>query len=821
MLNTKRQFGSLICLMIATGTHSLATTKPTDSNKDQQTIKVDIIASSILADETLGKTTLTSDEISVLTTGNSTTTDIAYTMPNILFSDTYNDLSESNILDTRPPKISISGGHSYDNNFVLDGIRTNSLHDTTEDIISETTLVVHPQTIFVNPDLVDSVTVYDSNVPASYGHFTGGVFEIKTKDPSGEFHSGFSFGMESSETMKYVLVAPEGYASSENSERPNYTKYQYSAYVDTPITQNTAIMFQYSRQKSDLKNQQPKSLYSKVSRSTHSYTDNYQVNVKTELNDISTIKFSSIYTPSELRDIENSLIIQKDTGFQNQVEYMRETMDSTLNVSAAYQTSDMGRLAAQDSYIYAATASTDWSSNYDMAARGSFGDLNAKEHQIPIKVDYTYQLTDTAKFKFGAEYDYEYAETIRPQTNTSYYMAITGDNIISADGEDDPTVIDGEQALTIKQSYPAYDVDASINNYAMWSEFSDEWNIAGTKLSYRLGLRYDYEDYLKNSNLAPRLTTTWSPIEWLDITLGWNRYYAGNFLAYKLNAAEPNSQMYFRFGNYVDGKEVYSSEDWILLEEYSSIRLSDGGVNTPYSDETTLATTFHTALGDLTLQYLDRKSRDEFAKSTLAVTDEDDMTYYDYHITNDGHTDYQAFSFNWSKQWKNHEFALNGTFSETKSTNDDYLTIYDESELNELVYYNNGIVRYETLLKTRDDYGSPDYLNLRWTSYWLKNRLSLTLSGRLELGYDSIRRNGNIDVQDSSYKFFEDYHIKDYYMLNLNTSWVVYDSTDKGTVTLSFKLRNILNQKHDSGEIHEYAYYAQGRSLWTGISYNF
>jgi len=829
---------SLLCLCIGTSITSLSLVQGAESNSPSepqknnnsakseeanQTIHIEVVADSVSVNETLGKSVINKSQIQNYSVGSNTINDIAYTAANVQFLDNYNTLSGDSIIDNRPSKISISGGHYYDNNFVVDGMRTNTLHDSTNDKMrSATELVGHPQTIFVNPAMVESVTIYDSNVPASYGHFTGGVFEVKTKDPSGEFHTGFTFGYESDDTMKYILVAPEDYDEEDVPEKPRYTEYQFSAYVDTPVTEKTSALFEYSKQISDLKNRQSQTIYKTGASRTHSYTENYKVKAKTELNDFSSLKFTSIYTPSEMTDVEQSLRTQKNKGWQNTVEYFRETDNSTLEVTTGYQHSDMGREQPANNYRYSRTASITWGGYSSYAMTGGWGDIDAEEVQIPLKINYTLNINDTAKLNAGLEYAYEYASSTRKEDSYGYTLYHVSDLIVSADGEDDPTVIDGEQAFKQRSHYSAYDVDASINNIGLWLEFSNKHHIGSTKLSYRLGTRYDREDFLDNGNLAPRLVVTFTPKEWLDVTVGWNRYYAGNFLAYKLRELQPSYTLETRTYTEIDGKYVYSSEDWKLKSVSRATRYSQADVDTPYNDEITLATTFHTGLGDLKLQYLDRKGRDEFARSASETVTEDGVTQKYYFITNNGFTDYESFSFEWSKNWKNNDFNINATFSETKtSKNSNYIKEYTDEDALEEVYYNDQIITFSDLEQIREGFGSPDYVNMAWSSYWLKNRLSLTLVGRLEFAYDSIRQNGRIRVDGTRYAFYEDYRVSDRYTLNLNTEWVVYEDANFGTVKLYAKVRNIFNSKNESGDIDDDLYYEKGRSLWLGFSYDF
>ena len=85
--------------------------------------------------------------------------------------------TQESIQDMRPAKVSISGGQFYDNYFSIDGVGVNSRLDVVD--------IGNPQdyneaaggsaqSIWLDSNLLESVTVRDSNVSARYGGFTGG-----------------------------------------------------------------------------------------------------------------------------------------------------------------------------------------------------------------------------------------------------------------------------------------------------------------------------------------------------------------------------------------------------------------------------------------------------------------------------------------------------------------------------------------------------------------------------------------------------------------------------------------------------------------------
>ena len=138
----------------------------------------------------VGTTTLDQEGFTIRTDGSGDANSALRGLPNVQYqneTDTDAGIDGQKILDTRPELLSISGGRTYENNFIVNGIPTNTVTGSVErygnsELASDTNTPnadrfygLHPQTIFVPSDFVDSVTVVDSNASARYGNFQGGV----------------------------------------------------------------------------------------------------------------------------------------------------------------------------------------------------------------------------------------------------------------------------------------------------------------------------------------------------------------------------------------------------------------------------------------------------------------------------------------------------------------------------------------------------------------------------------------------------------------------------------------------------------------------
>ena len=141
--------------------------------------------------------------------------------------------TSSNSAEIEPDNISIHGAPSWQNNFLIDGVNFNndlnprgkrrSAYDKSSmnftnhyfpDISSVS------QGMFLDGDLVGEITTYDSNVPAKFGSFTGGVVDVQTRDPKRGFHGKISTKTTRDKWKKIYLDEDYEDEAKENSD-PN------------------------------------------------------------------------------------------------------------------------------------------------------------------------------------------------------------------------------------------------------------------------------------------------------------------------------------------------------------------------------------------------------------------------------------------------------------------------------------------------------------------------------------------------------------------------------------------------------------------------
>lgn len=765
---------------------------------------------------------------------------ITRTLPSVQFDNAQGELSENSILDLRPSRLSIAGGRVYDNHFQIEGLSTNSVQDTTNtNMHNGMEVVVHPQTSFINPNLIDSVTVYTSDVPAEFGGFTGGVVSAKLRDPQFQLGGSAAFSMTSDAWVKY-RIAPE-FASGVLPEKPRFERKSGDLSMDLPLGKKAALLLGYSKTVSELENTQRHSLFGVSSRRSSTTAENVTGKLLWKITPENALRVTSIWSPYRQQNFEQSDKFQDNDGWLNKFEFTRTTDNSSFEAYAGFNWSSTDRDQEPDLYTYKYMGSIDWvPSDSSSASRGGSGDMVSRQIDLPLGLRYERKLSDSGAISFGADYQFTRARKQRPLTNSAYRHQSSASvkldpRVISADGPEDRTVIAGEQALNYRIVSLAFDSEVDLNAGSAWAQWSDEGKLGRTTWSYRAGLRADRDDFLDNTNLSPRLTGQITPFKWLKLNAGANRYYTRSLLAYKLRENYPANVIYTRTGKLKDGKLVFSSADWVLYSESKTTGYGQADLDTPYSDELSFGATFSNAvLGDLSVTRLRRRNKDEFSRDEGTVvpyvkSDGTTATTRLYRITNTGYTLYDATSVAWTKSLRSHRFQANVTFSDTRTStlssdtdsDPDYFNSYEDLAMQEEVHYNGTLVSRRSVSLERGNYARPTYVNFLWSSDWFKGRLKGDLLGRWNTSYSTVRRNGTITVGGPKYDKYEDVKFPSVLMADLNLAWIAWQGGRRGEIELSLKVSNLLNRMPNTESASTSDPYLQGRSLWSSIRYSF
>lgn len=176
-------------------------------------------------------------------------------VPGIQFGES--SQSVEGLTDLRPESISISGGRFYENNFVLDGLSNSNRLDPASDSSSSSVSDIggHEQSLFIDADLIGELKVYDSNVPAAYGGFTGGVVDATTRRAGREPEGKLTVSGTRSQWTQFRTFTREWDPEVETlpptpPEEPDFERYRaafsYSAPLNDQIGMITSVSQAYS-----------------------------------------------------------------------------------------------------------------------------------------------------------------------------------------------------------------------------------------------------------------------------------------------------------------------------------------------------------------------------------------------------------------------------------------------------------------------------------------------------------------------------------------------------------------------------------------------
>jgi hypothetical protein len=291
---------------------------------------------------------------------------------------------------------------------------------------------------------------------------------------------------------------------------------------------------------------------------------------------------------------------------------------------------------------------------------------------------------------------------------------------------------------------------------------------------------------------------------------GRNRYYSGTLLTHALYSGYvTESQSRGTSGN--------DQDDWVTTSVIYSY--GEDSVKTPYTDETTIGLIKQLLGGELKVQYLRKKSCDEFARHREVI---DGRSVYT--LNNFGKSEHQSIQLSWQRSWRHQQLVINGTWQETTTTNTDYHTTFDLDDTLESIWY-DGKELY-TFEIPRKDFNRPFIANLIYShkfpygltftnfvkyrgAYWKLSRVP----GETHPSSSNPGENINVYEKVKSHNVVTfDWHL----------NWKL-PSLVKQNIVLSLDVLNVFNKRAKIGyQTGTLGYdYELGRQIWAGVEFNF
>ncbi|MFA0569322.1 TonB-dependent receptor plug domain-containing protein [Vibrio gallaecicus] len=603
-------------------------------------------------DDLSTKQTLDADDIKDTPSSNGNLTDYLKDNPNVRFAG--GDLDGLQGGEIKPSSISINGADSEQTAYLLDGININNDIDPGHQLF-DGSMAVNPnksseQAYYFDANLLTGVTAYTSDVPVSLGGFTGGAVVAETRHYSGENrvklrYRGTQSDWASVHIDDHVKAATEALepTGSEATYQPKYKKNFFSLMAEQSLTDDIGMVLGFSRRDSDI--QQTRLLNPTGERDREDQTrrsDNFLANFNwvpdvnrslefgLRLSDYSEGKYFATNTEGDVTDTH--------LAYGSTVKWTQKLGAGSFSATAAYDKFKDER----DSSSNTANVYIEFDPAFEFY-EGGYGDSQMTQQNINLLLAYDFDRIDVGPtshlISLGADYrktDFEFNRDHDVNINTA--MTWGGVEI-------------GQSSETLN----AGSVSTDHQDYAIYVE--DQIQIGN--LTLRPGIRIDRDDFLENTNIAPRFVSSLQVARDTNVSFGINRYYGRSFASMKLagEVQELNN----------DTSRDYASID---------------GLKTPHADEVTFGITQNVSNFVLSASYVNRDYKNRIVTEELRTAGSKVVSYVN---TESYSADVYTIQASNIKPW-----VLGPTYWTTTLAADwtttDYSTVASGYNANELIY---------------------------------------------------------------------------------------------------------------------------------------
>ena len=770
----------------------------------------------VAADPATGQSRLAGDALTDLPQGNSSVNGLLSTLPGVQTGE----LSRSSLQggEILPPLISISGGKLEQNNFRIDGLGNNSLLDPLFDDPSQPNEIPgHPQELFLNSHLVESVTVYDHNVPARFGEFTGGVVDVVTRDPRPVLGGTLHLRTTRDEWTRFHLAAGDLESfeqSSSDVRQPRFRKYEGGSEFDLPLSPSSGLLMAVAVNYSEI----PLNLLG-TERDQSRRSDNYLFKLvhRPSLNE--KVTFEALYAPYRenrfVKDTQGSGFSLFGNAGRVGVSYLNNLVaDGELELHAGVRFDENARQAPANSFTWKVSPNKPWGDVIGKASsiEGGFGDLHMDQQTLESSLDWHSEWLAIGAWRHqvsaGVGGERAIGRYDRPQTSYAYRSAKLDTTVVCQVG--DPACIDGEQWLSSRVVYQAAKVTANISKAYLYLEDRQQLG----RLELRPGVRFSYDDFMENANLAPRFATSYD-LFGNGATLligGLNRYYGQTLMTYKLREAITPTM--------TESRTTPEPNAWTPNAPVFPVQYNYSSLKTPYTDEVIVGLDQVLFGGVGKLRYIRRDGRDEFAHETdpFDATQRTKIRYD--RMNNNGRSRYQSCRIDWQKNWVRQALDLNVTYQETTTTNTTYEDVLTLEELSMPVWYNGRLIPMEDL--PRSDYNRGWVANLTYRLI-LPWHLQFTNVTSFHSGYRTLHLTSAMETVDGvDYPVYAELKAPTATTFDWRLDWQS-PITSSQNLCLTLEIYNVFDRRNhvvDAGNPTA-AEYALGRQFWAGAEYSF
>lgn len=776
------------------------------------------------------------DKIDRLPAGNGDITSLLKLHPNVQFDNSQQ--SSKTPGEIGPANVSINGAKFYQNAFVVDGMNMNndlnpadSTHNSLDSVPGRS------QGLALDTDLLDNITVHDSNVSAAYGGFNGGVIEANTRAPSKDFHGKISYQTTRSDWTRYHVDKEEqerfdGASSNDTyGYQPEFEKHIVRATLEGHLTENFGLLGSFTEKTSTIpvymfsSNNKEKAGYSADKQDQARKAQNFFLKGVWRASDNHKLEASLTYAPEEASYYRDNAL---DTGYNIESGGMQFNFKSEYQASLAKVTQQVGLSRMENSRDSDRDDWMNWKQNeiknwgISGAQEGGYGDIEQTQDSFEYKLDVQWDALELWKtqhrLRTGLEYqhrkfDYERLTATDVQV---YKLLNNGAQCGTASRLNGNRYCsdDAKQFVNVLNHFDPGQFNFNINSWATYLE--DEIQIGRVML--RPGVRVDSDNYMNKTTVAPRFALEWDIFGDRNtlFSAGINRYYGRSSASWALQEGRRALQSSYTRANH-DSPWV-AGKGYLTDSEFDELDIA-------YDDELTFGLSHVVRDVELGVKWVRRKGRDQVRGEKVLNADDPTRPSSYTRYTNNGKTDSETLTFTvtplspiafWGTQ---HSVQLAADYSHRNSNFNTYVENF-EDDSNDYVYYNGSLIHVSEL--------PPTNFNHDWT-YRLTTisdipQLNLTLSNflRYRSGLDTLKRtstklNGYNEMYDVSYAKSLTWDMRLAWELPLAKEQAAFVNLD---------IYNLTDRVVASGNVSESAavngtLYETGRQFWLEVGYRF
>ncbi|MDU8924615.1 TonB-dependent receptor plug domain-containing protein [Pasteurellaceae bacterium LIM206] len=554
-----------------------------DNGKDHQLDEIVVYANQ--NKELSSAQVIDKEKIKRTPNANGNVTDYLKSNPHVRFEQSDQDGTRRG--EIKPENISINGADPNQTAYLVDNVNINNDLMEDNEVFDGAMRVIpglsHTQAYFFDANLLSSIVLYDSNISASLGGFTGGAVVAKTKQYDGKNRVKISYRTTDSSwaklhadgdtLQKLNSILPD--SSLQAIYQPKYNKQFFNLTVEQALTENLGMVAGFSRRGSHIKQSK---LVSKTGKRDDQYykylSDTALVNFNWTPNENNRFEFGLRYSNyRESKFYPNTLgnnVKDYHQAYGATFAWIKSFDNGVLTTTLAYDRMSDKRDSASSHAEIVSILDEDWNplADYEL---GGYGDSQLRQQNVHLSSEYAVTPFNwgavTHSISVGGLY-----QLTRYHFNRDQDVTGTTTTIIKNNPE-----IRVDQLIAKKGT-----ADTQYQNVALYAEDLMSWR----NLELRAGIRAERDDYLKNTNIAPRVVTKWKPFDDTAFIAGYNRYYGRSFASLKLT----------------DKILTLNGDPTRRYEQLNSLK-------TPYADEYSLGIEQNIGNFALSLKYIHRKNK--------------------------------------------------------------------------------------------------------------------------------------------------------------------------------------------------------------------